>query len=365
MRARLIAIGLVATIAACASPPAPTPTPSVEAKIVGRYGLTAAGTTVGTIMSIVRCGDVLYLGDTASRIHRLNISSGRVESPIEDGTLMPMALAADCDRNRVWAISPKPRGHGLRAVGFDLASGTATRELEIPVPCFPMSATLSGDVLFVGGECIEGLVDERTIRPPAASYYMNKRIGVRLSVTSGETRSGLVPFEMSCDGARACVGGTVSSLGDGWIASLPVSAQIGVYSWNGELTRTIPVGSPGATARDGSELNDSASAEQRVKWSTANSLIHGVFAVANHLVVVHYVLDVPTGWQMGNVQPPQFRAKINVLTTDGKPLHVDLPVPELPVGSDEDALYVVDYGPRGRQGAHETVTVLRVAPPVP
>ena len=57
-------------------------------------------------------------------------------------------------------------------------------------------------------------------------------------------------------------------------------------------------------------------------------------------------------------------ARINVLTTDGQPLHVDLPVPELPVGSDQEALYVVDYGPRGREGAHETVTVLRVAPPV-
>ena len=43
-------------------------------------------------MSIARCGDILYLGDTDSRIHRLNISSGRVESPIDDGTLLPLAL---------------------------------------------------------------------------------------------------------------------------------------------------------------------------------------------------------------------------------------------------------------------------------
>lgn len=359
----MIGVWISMALSACATPPSPATQP-VEAKIVGRYELTVPGATVGTILSIVRCDDILYLGDAASRIHRLNMLSGRVESPIEDSTLMPMALAADCDRNRVWAISPKPRGHGLRAVAFDSTSGSATRELEVPVPCFPTSATVSGDVLFVGGECIEGATDTRTTRPPAPSYYANKRIGARLSLTSGETRSGLVPFEMSCDGAGACVGGTVAPFGDRWIASLPVSSQIGVYSRDGELTRTIPVGSPGATARDGSPLAGSASSEQRVNWSTRNSLVHGAFVTANHLVVVHYLLDVPPGWTMGEVRRPQFKARINVLTADGKPLHVDLPLPELPVGNDQEALYLVDYGPKGREGAHETVTVIRVVPPI-
>lgn len=361
---RIVGVGFLIAFSACATPPTPPVTEPVEAKIVGRYELSAPASTVGTITSIVRCGDILYLADTASRIHRLNMSSGRVESAIDDSTLMPMALAADCDRDRVWAISPKPRGHGLRAVAFDLASGSPTRELNIPVPCFPTSATVSADVLFVGGECIEGAIDQRSIRPPAASYYANKRIGVRVSLTSSETRSGLVPFEMSCDGAGACVGGTVAPFGDRWIASLPVSSQIGVYSQDGELTGTIPVGSPGATARDGSPLGGSASSEQRVNWSTSNSLIHGAFVTANHLVVVHYLLDVPPGWKMGEVRRPQFKARINVLATDGKPLHVDLPLPELPVGNDQEALYLVDYGPKGREGAHETVTVLRVVPPV-
>ena len=268
-----------------------------------------------------------------------------------------MALAADCERNRVWAISPKPRGHGLRAVAFDLASGSPTRELNITVPCFPTSATVSADVLFVGGECIEGAIDGRAARPQAASYYADKRIGVRVSLASGETRSGLVPFEMSCDGAGACVGGTVAAFGGGWIASLPVSSQLGVYSPGGELTRTIPVGSAGATLRDGSRLFGTSSSEQRVNWSTRNSLIDDVFVVANHLVVVHYLLDVPPGWTMGESRRPQFKARINVLTTDGTPLHVDLPLPELPVGSDREALYVIVYGPNGREGAHEAVTV--------
>lgn len=287
-----------------------------------------------------------------------------MESPIDDSTLMPMALAADCDRDRIWAISPKPRSRGLRAIAFDVASGSPTRELNIEAPCFSTSATVSGDVLFVGGECIVGATDDRYAIPPAESYYADKRIGVQVSLTSGETRAGLIPYEKSCDGGGACVGGAVAAFGSEWIAPLPVSSQLGVYSVRGELTRTIPVGSPGATARDGSQLATTAPAEQRVKWSTRNSLVRGVMVMANRLVVVHYLLDVPPGWKMGEVRRPQFKARVNVLTTDGTPLHVDLPLPELPVGNDQEALYLVDYGPNGREGAHEAVTVLRVVLPV-
>ena len=85
--------------------------------------------------------------------------------------------------------------------------------------------------------------------------------------------------------------------------------------------------------------------------------------MANHLVVVHYLLDVPLGWKMGEPRRPQFKARINVLTTDGTAINVDVPLPEVPVGSDREALYLVDYGPNGREGAHEAVTVIRVALP--
>ena len=88
-----------------------------------------------------------------------------------------------------------------------------------------------------------------------------------------------------------------------------------------------------------------------------------VVLMGNHLVVVHYLLDVPPGWKMGHPQRPQFKARINVLTTDGTLLHVDLPVPEPPVGNDNETLYLVAYGPKGREGAHERVTVLWVTLP--
>ncbi len=368
MRAAGIAgTAVLIALAACTASPAPAVSPPaqpVEAAIVGRYTLTSQGATVGTITSIVRCGDTLYLGDVASRIHRLNIATGRVEPPIDDSSLLPMALAADCDRGRVWAISPKHRGRGLRAVAFDISSGSPVRELDIPGTCFVTSSTVSRDLLFIGGECIDGPVGDNYVVPPAASYYADKRIGIQVSLTSGRTQSGLMPFEKACDGGGACVGGTVAALGGEWIASLPLSSQLGIYSLDGKLRRTVAVGSSRASARDGSRLPRMASSEQRVNWSTRNTLIDDALVVANHLVVVHYVLDVPPGWRMDGATRPQFKASINVLAANGTPRHVDLALPELPVGHDHEALYVIDYGPQGRQGAHEAVTVLRVAVPV-
>jgi hypothetical protein len=306
---------------------------------------------------------MLYLGDVTSRIHRIDMVAGRVEPPIDDSSVLPMSLAADCDRNRIWAISPLPRGRGLRAVAFDIGSGKQTGEVAIPIPCFATSAVVAGDELFVGGECVEGAVGDGYVVPGAAAYYSDKRIGVRVSLASGERRAGFVPFETSCIGGGACVGGSIAAFGESWIASLPVSAQVGLYSAGGELTRTIPVGSP-AFVRDGSRLPTTASSEVRVRWSARNSLIHRAWVIANRLVVAHYLTDLPPGWKMDGPGRPQFKARMNILTIDGKPLHVDIALPELPVGHDDEGLYVVDYGPQGRQGAHESVTVLRVTVPL-
>ena len=106
-----------------------------------------------------------------------------MDAAIEDSTLLPMALAADCDRRRVWAISPRPRSRGVRAIAFDVSSGSATREVNIETPCFPSSATGSGDVLFVGGDRWVGSIDHYKM-PPAESYYSDKRMGVQVSLTS-------------------------------------------------------------------------------------------------------------------------------------------------------------------------------------
>src|SRR5690349_5041706 len=134
----LVAIGfmLLVALSACARPgDSSVPSGAREVSVAGRYELSTPGGTIGTIMSIARCGSRLYVADTANRIHRIDLQSSRIESPIVDSTLMPLALAADCDRGRVWAISPKPRGQGLRAVAFDLEGGSAVKEFAVDRPC--------------------------------------------------------------------------------------------------------------------------------------------------------------------------------------------------------------------------------------
>ena len=40
-----------------------------------------------------------------------------------------------------------------------------------------------------------------------------------------------------------------------------------------------------------------------------------------------------------------------------------LPLPDLPIGADEESLFVVEYGPKGKQGGHDAVTVVRMRVP--
>jgi len=355
----LIAVALLA-LCSCARPSS-SPAEPVRAEVTGRYALTVPGGTIGTITSAVRCGTTLHLSDVG-RLHRLDLTDDRVLPSLIDDTVLPMALAADCARGRVWVVSPLPRGRGLRVIAFDLQSGKPLREVSIATACFPTSAVVAGDELFVGGECIQGEVDGNYVVPPAASYYSDKRIGARVSMTSGKSRPGLAPFETGCHGAGACVGGSVARIGNGWIASLPVSSRIGIYSSDGDLTRTVPVGSQSVVS-DGTRLASGTGSDQRVQWSTRNSLIHRVFAVSDRLVVSHYVMQVAPGWTIASPDRPQFKVRMNVMTSDGEMKHPDVDLPELPVGADDESLYVVDYGDKGRQGAHESVTVLRIAIP--
>jgi hypothetical protein len=236
------------------------------------------------------------------------------------------------------------------------------REVSIATACFPTSAVVASDELFIGGECIQRDVATNYVVPPAASYYSDKRIGARVGITSGESRPGVAPFETGCHGAGACVGGSVARLGDGWVASLPVSSRIGIYSSDGQLTRTVPIASQSFVS-DGTRLATGTGSDQRVQWSTRNSLVHRVFAVSDRLVVSHYVMQVAPGWTIASPERPQFKVWMNVMTSDGEMKHPDVDLPELPVGADDDSLYVVEYGDKGRQGAHESVTVLRIAIP--
>ena len=192
-----------------------------------------------------------------------------------------------------------------------------------------------------------------------ASYHSDKRVGATCGYYVGENRAGLPPFETGCHARRRLRGGSVARTGNGWIASLPVSSRIGIYSNDGDLP-TVSVASQGMVS-DGTRLA-SARVRLRVRWSTRNSLIHRVYAVSDRLVVTHDVTQVPPGWTIASPERPQFKVRMNILTLDGEMKHTDVDLPELSVGADDEALYVVDYGDKGRQVLTNR-PVLRIAVP--
>lgn len=357
MRTWIALSACVSLLGGCGRPAELRATP-----VTGSYELRSPlGDAIGTLLSAVRCGDVLYLAGHEGGIHRLDLRTTEVmhpftaiESPIE-------TLTADCDRSLVWAITPVSGGIGLRAIALDIGTGKQARAVDIAAACFPASAMIDNDELIVGGECFERAPTGR-VAPSAESYYKGKRIGVRVKLTSGEVVPGLAPFETQCDAAGSCVGGSIAKLDSWLLASLPASARIGVYTNAGELQRTIPITSPGFK-RDAALPATTLSAE-RVLWMAKNSVVRRIFVVSGNVVVVHYTAKVPSGWTPASTARPQVDARANVFTPDGKALLQDFPLADMPIGSDGESVFVVDYGENGRQGSHERVVVQRIRLPV-
>lgn len=334
-------IGLcLALLAACATSGEPT-----------SYVVTSTNGTIGVIVGAATCDRVMMLADTERRIHRVELVTGKNLPAWDTGDVQPMAIAADCARRRIWVVSPaKP--HGLRAVAIDLRSGTRIADYPVATPCFPTSATMTGDELFIAGEC---LVDAAAPAPSSPdSYYSNRRIGIRLNVASGSLSEGLGPYDQRCIGAGACVGGAVAATERALFAALPASSSIGVYSTSGALLRTIPIDSP-LFKRDGRILARTADADERMHWMKANSTLYRIYASTDRLIVVHQLVQIPDNWTRASVTRPQFKAWANILSFNGEPIQRDVPLGELPVAFDGKYLAVVDYGADGRQGAHERV----------
>jgi hypothetical protein len=146
--------------------------------------------------------------------------------------------------------------------------------------------------------------------------------------------------------------------GVAWIVTQPTAPRIGLYDDARRLVRTLEISSLGFR-RDGARVPIAAGAEEGLRWSAVNSLVHAAYAVNGAIAVVHYLVDLPQGWTFG--QQVQFKVAMNVYRDDGRVLAADVPLPELTIGQDDTHLYVADYGPGRRGGDHERVSILRVA----
>jgi hypothetical protein len=93
-----------------------------------------------------------------------------------------------------------------------------------------------------------------------------------------------------------------------------------------------------------------------VLWGRTNSTISQVFAFGQVVATIHTTNVVSADWTF--TTPVRFKVLMNVHRLDGSPIALDVPLADLPIGRDENHLYVVDYGAKGRNEPNERVVLL-------
>lgn len=335
------------------------------AAVVQRWDIRdAPGFTVGVLGGFARCGDDAFVSDVNGlRIRRLSLSGGPRLPSIDVG-MPPFSLATDCSRGVVAFASGTGRGLVVREL--DWRSGAPGREFALPGQLFPQGGMQIGaDEITIGGVWMAQRGREAREAIPADRFFADQPIAARLRVSDGSIEPAFIPFDHRClASAGQCVrAGWSAAPADApfrWVVTQPTSDHVGLYDEARRLLRTQAIQSPGFT-RTGAALPATASAEDGLRWAVDNSLVWNAYVANGRLAVVYHRVVLPNDWSFG-VQV-QFAAWMNVYGLDGRPIALDVSLPELPIGQDDTHLYVAHYGADGRQGQHERVELLRVALP--
>ena len=327
-----------------------------------RLAVRLDGTTfdpVGTVLSVVRCGPVVYLATQESKIRPVDIVRQR-PLPVLDVDVLPMALAADCNRRLLYAVSPVRRGAARTIVAaIDANTGTIVQQHDVPHMLMRNAEFVPPSTLYVAG-VIHGDPAALFRRTAATDFFRNTHLGVRLTLDTGVVEPMLEPYDNECIGAGACLDVSMVPSGSGWLASQPTSTRIAVYERAGARPQLVDITTAGFV-RSGTTLAPDADAETRVRWHASNSTIDRVFRFPHHIAVVHVRPRLESGWIFG--QQLNFVALMNVYTLSGELVKSDIPLPDLAVGQDDEGVFVVDYGERGRAGDKMNVTLVRIAVP--
>jgi hypothetical protein len=319
----------------------------------------------GVILAAARCGDVLYLGDTQQKIHRYNLQTRRLLTTLGgDRVAFPTSLAADCSRRQLYLVTGIPLGKNATAAVqvFHLDTGKLLREYALP-RFLPRAGTVLDGVnsLLISGLWVHpDRAPEDLLRQPADRYYESVRLGLRLSLLTGETEPALVPYEFRCIGGGQCPDVRTGAIGSKQrtvqVASLPTSTRVGIYE-QGRAVRMMAVTSPRFT-RTGETLPVFVGTDVRMRWLSENSAIEGVYAFDAGMAVVHYRPILSAGYHVG--ERTAFSVFMNTYRWDGTALGVDTPLPDLPVGHDDTSLYVIDYGPDLRRENARSLRLVRI-----
>lgn len=179
--------------------------------------------------------------------------------------------------------------------------------------------------------------------------HEGSRFGLALDLSLGVAKPLFNPVAPGCGSPSAtCWESAFDRIGGaqgGWVFAQRQSPVVAVVSPQGAVVRTIRVESV-HFRRDGRTVDASAPLENQLAWNETNSEIARVFVVGDRLAVVH-VISTTRGWRPGTWI--QWAAYLNLYTLDGTIVESDIPLPGLPVGRDDEELFVVDYGSQERR----------------
>lgn len=301
----------------------------------------------------------MYLATQDSKIRPVDIVRHHTLSVL-DVDVLPMALAADCNQQVLYAVSPGRRGAARTVVAaIDARTGTIVGQHDVPHMLMRHAEFVPPSTLYVAG-LVHADPTALFRRTAATDFFRDTHLGVRLALDTSAVAPVVQPYEDECIGAGACLDVSMLPSGPGWLASQPTSTRVAVYERAGERPKLIDITSAGFV-RTGAALVPDADAETRVRWHAANSTIDRVFRFPQHIAVIHLRPRLEPGWVFG--QQLNMVALMNVYTLSGQLVKADIPLPDMAVGQDDEGVFVVHYGGRGRAGDRINATLVRIAVP--
>src|SRR5688572_29314187 len=311
---------------------------------------------IGLISSVVRCGPLAYLADFQQKIRPLDLALRR-SLPAMNLEGPPLALAADCERRRLFVVYPPSRGN-MEVHEIHAESGTVVRRHVLPPTNVQGAYFIPPSSLVVAG-LVQPKQSVALRQTTPQSPFVGAHLAVRLDLDSSASEPILPSYDDSCIGAGACWLVSVAPDARGWWAAQPTSMAIAHYDNRGNPPRLISVASPGLL-RTGRSIPFGTMADEGVRWRGENSTLH-VFRTAERVVVVHARPRVGPDWQLG--QQLAFTVLMNSYTPDGRLVQADVPLPDLAVGGDADGVWAIDYGPAGRTNGVTALALVKASVP--
>ncbi len=172
----------------CGQAAAPAKTSGPQSRLAVRLDGTTLN-PVGIVLSVVRCGPVVYLATLVSKIRPVDIFRQQ-PLPVLEVDVLPMALAVDCSRKLLYAVSPVSRTAARTIVAtIDASTGSAVGQRDVPPMVMRNANFVPPATLYVAG-VIHADPAALFRRTPGSDFFRSTHLGVRLALETGVVRTG-------------------------------------------------------------------------------------------------------------------------------------------------------------------------------